>query len=100
MLNLIGKGGGLLLDSGDVSLELTPDTLELADDGFLDRLGKSLVLLSEETIVVANLVEDFLPSSLTKETVTLVEGNLNGLVESEGGPARGVLDLSESLRKS
>lgn len=98
VLDLISKGGSFLLDGRDVRLEFTPDTLEFADDGLLDRLGESLVLLGEDFVVVADLVEDFLPSSFSEETVTLVERDLDGLVEGEGRFAGSVLDVSESLR--
>jgi len=97
VLDLISESGSFLLDSGDVSLEFTSDTLEFTNDGLLDSLSERRVLVGEDFVVVANFVENFLPSSFTKETVTLVERYLNSLVEGEGRFAGGVFDVSKTL---
>ena len=73
LVNLVSKSAGLLLDSGDVSLELGANALELANDSALDRVGKVGVVISEELGLVADLVENLLPSSLSEELMTLVE---------------------------
>jgi hypothetical protein len=97
VLNLVSESRSFLLDGSDVRLEFTSDAFEFADDGLFDSLGEILVLVGEETVVVANLVKDFLPSSFSEETVTLVEGNLDGFVESESRFAGSVLNVSETL---
>lgn len=99
VLDLVSESGSFLLDSGDVSLEFTSDTLEFADNGLLDSLGEGRVLISEDFVVVANFVENLLPSSLTEETVTLVEGYLDSLVKGEGRLAGGMFDVSETLEE-
>lgn len=98
VFDLISESGSFLLDGGDVSLEFTSDTLEFANDSLLDSLGERRVLIGENLVVVANFVENLLPSSFTEETVTLVERYLDSLVEGEGRFAGGVFDVSETLQ--
>jgi len=99
VLDLVSESGSFLLNSGDVSLEFTSDTLEFANDGLLDSLGEGRVLVSEDFVVVANFVENLLPSSFTEETMTLVERYLDSLVEGEGRLAGGMFDVSETLEE-
>jgi len=98
VFDLVGESGSFLLDGGDVSLEFTSDTLEFANDSLLDSLSERRVLIGENLVVVANFVENLLPSSFTEETVTLVERYLDSLVEGEGRFAGGVFDVSETLQ--
>lgn len=54
-------------------LELGTDALELPHDSTLDGVGKVGVAISELLGLITDLVKDLLPSSLSKELVTLVE---------------------------
>lgn len=81
-----------------MSLDLAANSLEFANDGLFDSVGESLVLVGENSVVVANFVKNFLPSSLSEETVTLVEGNLNSFVESESSSASSLFNVSETLK--
>lgn len=73
LLNLIGENTCLLLDSGDMRLELGTDALKLADNGALDGVGKIGVLVGQNLGLVTDLIEDLLPSALAEELVTLME---------------------------
>lgn len=56
-----------------MSLELGTNALELLDDSLLDRVSECLVVVGEDLGLVANFVENLLPSTVSQELVTLVE---------------------------
>lgn len=73
LINLGSQNASFFLNSSNVSFEFTSNSFEFLDDGTVEGGGQGGMMLGEDLGLVANFVEDFLPSSSTEELIAFVE---------------------------